>query len=39
MEGELKDGKKQGEWIYRKEDGTVDPQWSGRYEGDKKVGP
>jgi len=38
IEGEMVAGKRQGEWIYRKEDGSVDEQWSGRYENDVRVG-
>jgi antitoxin component YwqK of YwqJK toxin-antitoxin module len=37
VDGRMKAGKREGRWSYWKSDGTLDPEWSGTYEGDKKV--
>ncbi len=37
IEGEMRDGKKEGMWTYRNPDGTIDPVWTGEYRADQKV--
>jgi antitoxin component YwqK of YwqJK toxin-antitoxin module len=38
VEGEMKDGKRNGRWTYWNADGSINKEWSGTYDDDKRVG-
>ena len=35
--GEMLDGKQHGDWVYWNRDGSVNSDWSGRYEGGERI--